>query len=116
MGDRVLVQVESDEGGVSPVLYLHWGGSIVTDLIRETAELMKGRDNAVSYAFARLVGGAHVRVPGNLSVGVWNHADRLVEKDTHGDAGCYVVNCVTWEVEAFGGYGQSFNAREGEAE
>lgn len=45
-----------------------------------------------------------------MSLGVSNQATVLTVEDSHGDAGCYVVNCKTWEVEAFGGYGEPFNA------
>lgn len=111
MGDRVLIQVKDGKGEVSPVCYMHWSGSNAPALIKEMAELMRGREGDVSYAFARLVGVCHNHIEGNLSLGVFNQADELKAGDSHGDAGCYVVNCSTWEVTASGGYGESFKAR-----
>lgn len=112
MGDRVLIQVTDRDGRVSPVLYLHWGGEEAPEIIREAAALMAGRDGDLGYAFGRLVGVAHSRTPGrNTGLGVWNQPTKLEASDSHGDAGCYVVSCETWEVEAFGGYGTPFNAR-----
>lgn len=111
MGDRALVQFRDSDGKVSPVCYLHWGGFNVPEYIRECAELMRGRDDDVQYAFARFVGICHSHIPGNLSLGVWNKTAPLTKGDSHGDAGCYIVDCATWDVEAFGGYGESFNAR-----
>jgi len=114
MGDRVLIQVKAGTG-FSPVCYLHWSGDSAPALIRETAELMKGRDNDVAYCFARLVGVCHTSTPGNLSLGVWNADALLTSGDSHGDAGIYIVDCGTWDVVAMGGYGTSFNARAPEA-
>jgi hypothetical protein len=110
MGDRVLIQVTSNKNEVSPALYLHWHGDSAPDLIRDLAVRMKNRDGDTSYAFARLVGLAHERIPGNLSMGVWNMSMKLTDTHSHGDAGCYIVNCSTWQVQAFGGYGKSFCA------
>jgi hypothetical protein len=111
MGDRALVQMVTTDKQVSPVLYLHWDGDNVEALIRDTADLMKGRNGDLSYSFARLVGMAHEHRTGNLSVGVWNYARKLTAKDSHGDAGCFIVNVDTWDVDAVGGYGKPFNAR-----
>jgi hypothetical protein len=43
-------------------------------------------------------------------MGVWNQTMKLTKDDSPGDAGCYVVNCSTWQVQAFGGYGEPFCA------
>lgn len=110
MGDRVLVQFKDSSDRVSPVCYMHWHGDRAPELIRECAKLMESRGEDLSYAFARFVGICHSHINGNLSLGVFNQAAKLTAEDSHGDAGCYVVNCKTWEVEAFGGYGESFNA------
>lgn len=111
MGDRVLIQVVNGTA-TSPVCYGHWFGGEAPQYIRELAELMKGRDGDVEYTFARLVGVCASHTGGNTGLGCWNQTTKLTPNDSHGDAGCYVIDCVSWNVEAFGGYGTSFNARQ----
>ena len=104
MGDRALVQF-TDGDEVSPVIYLHWSGSEVAGYLKELAELMRGREGDVNYAAARFVGICHNHIEGNLSLGMWNQVEKLTADDSHGDAGCFVVNVDTWNIEAMGGYG-----------
>lgn len=106
MGDRALIQLTA-EGKVSPVLYLHWGGSGVAALLARLEKRMKGRPNDMDYAFARLVQEAVGDDSGNTGFGVWNATAELTEGDTHGDAGCFVVNVEQDKhaIKAFGGYG-----------
>lgn len=111
MGDRVIVQFIDSYGDVSPACYMHWEGDRAERHIRECAKLMEGRDNDLQYAFARFVGVCHSRIEGQTGLGLWNQAEKLKASDSHGDAGCYVVNCNTWNVEACGGYGKPFNAK-----
>jgi hypothetical protein len=115
MGDRVLIQFINghDAREFSPVAYLHWHGDSAPALIRACADLMRGRDGDTGYAFARFIGICHNAIGGNLSLGAWNTKGVLQPDDSHGDAGCYVVNVHTWQVQAFGGYGEPFNARDG---
>lgn len=109
MGDRALVQMTSGND-VSPVLYLHWKGSDVLDILKRTREQMKGRAGDVSYAFARLVQQATMDDHGNLSIGVWNATEKLKAADSHGDAGCFVVDVTEeWNVAIGGGYGLDGN-------
>lgn len=115
MGDRALVQFEDSTGRTSPVIYLHWSGEEASAWLRELAILMTGRPNDASYAAARFAGICHRHINGNMSLGMWNQEKRLTAEDSHGDAGCFVVNCHTWQVEAMGGYGESFNAAANEA-
>jgi hypothetical protein len=112
MGDRALVQfVSGDKKEVSPVVYIHWAGSKVKEYLKELAVLMADRPNDASYACARFIGIVHSHdSTSNLSLGVWNKADILTKADSHGDAGCFVVDCSTWKVKCTGGYGKSFNA------
>lgn len=112
MGERVVVQFEDSKGNVSPACYMNWDGQRVGKYIRECAKLMEGLSDDLSYAFARFVGICHTHVPGNISLGVWNQTKPLTIEASYGDAGCYIVNCATWEVRAFGGYGKPFNALE----
>lgn len=115
MGDRVLIQLRQGSE-VSPVLYVHWGGKEAFYLIRKTERRMKGRRDDLVYSFARLVGTAHEATPGNLSLGVWNAPIRgeapksfelgaIDEGDSHGDAGCLVVDVFAsgWVVTPIGG-------------
>lgn len=103
MGDRALVQFKDNSGNVSPVICLHWMGSNVGFLLKSTKKIMQTTD--LEYCAARFVGVCHVFHKGDTGIGIWNHPGILVEKDSPGDAGCFIVNCETWEVETFGGYG-----------
>ncbi len=114
MGDRALVQFKRTggfqgvtESELSPCCYLHWAGSSVADLLRQTADRMADRGKDVSYGFARFVGIAHESLGGPTGLGVWNQPTELTEKDSHGDAGCFVVelDSVGMLVSCSGGYG-----------
>lgn len=114
MGDRALIHFH-DEQSVSPAIYLHWDGYRVRELIDQTQKVMEGRGGDVPYATARAIGVANEMIPGNLSLGVFdgpNTGDFTTDREammkpeySHGDAGVFLVNCKTWEVETFGGYG-----------
>lgn len=107
MGDRALIQLTNKNGDVSPVLYLHWSGSGVADILARTHQQMAGRTNDVEYTFARLVQQAINGDTGSTAFGVWNQPFVLVPDDSHGDAGCFVVDITTneWMVAQGGGYG-----------
>lgn len=116
MGDRALVQfVSKDKNGkpveFSPAVYLHWHGGRVPEFIRECAALMQGREGDVEYSAARFVGICHGAIAGNLSLGIQRAQRVLTKSDSQGDAGCFIVDCGSWQVEAFGGYGEPFDAR-----
>lgn len=131
MGDRALIHFH-DGDEISPCIYLHWGGSIVEKLLQETRKKMEGREGDVQYTWARCIGIADDEVPGNLSLGVWNAPsdkyrearEEMIRMEpcsfdreqmhypySHGDAGVFLVNCKTWEVEYFGGYGLAGEAK-----
>jgi hypothetical protein len=120
MGDRALIVVTDGER-VSPVVYLHWGGASVPEMIEQLRLLMASRGADVDYAAARLVGIAHETMPGPLSLGMWNATPRLeeavrfqckgtnmanvLEAESHGDAGFIIVRAddeYSWQ--AFRGY------------
>lgn len=110
MGDRALIHVHNGKE-LSPCVYLHWGGSSVAGLLEALEVQMAERTGDVPYATARLIGLAHERRPGNLSLGVWC-ADETLEAlqaepadYSHGDAGVFLVDCRDWSVVTFGGYG-----------
>lgn len=104
MGDRVLFQVIDSQGRVSPVVYGHWCGSEAKKIVAATIKQMDGRVNDVDYTTARLVQNILGGDKGNTGCGVFNQEKKLTADDSHGDAGCVIVNCDTWNVEYFGGY------------
>lgn len=108
MGNRVLIQFKDNRNVLSDVCYLHDGGDFAEDLIRECAKQMKGCKADAHRAMARFVS---VCVMRKVGVKVRDTSKLLALDDSEGDAGCYVVDCNTWEVTAFGGYGDSFTAR-----
>ena len=117
MGDRALIQLTNGTE-VSPVLYLHWAGEQVADILRRTQKRMAGRGPDLSYTFARLVQEAIGDDDGCLSFGVWNRTTPLEPSDSHGDAGCFLVNILqpAWSVQCFGGYGLILTAETTVAE
>ena len=114
MGDRARVFFTSGQD-LSPGVYLHWHGNEVAALLRKTRERMKGREGDSHYAAARFVGICHEHIPGNLSLGIEcgpssvnearERTDGYGYEWSPGDAGVFIVNCSTWSVECFGGYG-----------
>ena len=110
MGDRALVQFKCKHGDnleVSPVIYLHWLGHRVHELLERHRTVMAGRTGDVPYAAARFVGVCCEAEVGNLSIGIWNQTEHLTPEDSHGDAGCFVVDVDVgpnepWRVDNFG--------------
>ena len=107
MGDRALIQLKTADGSFSPVLYTHWSGSCVAEILDRAQSTMKGRPNDLEYAFARLVVAAVNGDRGNTGFGVWNAQKPLTDVDSHGDAGCFVVDVTSeqWIIQQGGGYG-----------
>lgn len=111
MGDRALVIFYASET-VSPTVYLHWSGNDVPELLDELKERMQGRFGDIDYATARFIGGCHDRLPGNLSLGVFNNKFSIndlfdasvMKKYSHGDAGVVIVNVDDFTWKAYGGY------------
>ena len=114
MGNRALI-VFHDGEDVSPVIYLHWGGSTVKDRLAECRELMRSRSLDelmrlhsldLPYTAARFVGLCHAAdADSNLSLGLWNAPKRdgslplrLAAIESHGDAGVFEVDVRTWTV------------------
>lgn len=109
MGDRALVLFHNGKEN-SPVIYLHWSGSVVLPLVQRVREVMAERTGDVSYTAARFVGLACFRLPGNCSIGVWNGPDNLevarqTDPKSHGDSGVWLVDCRDWTVFCRDGYG-----------
>jgi hypothetical protein len=105
MGDRVLFQVVSaDKKEFSPVIYGYWCGRHAKDIIKALRKRMvEGRPDDVSYAAARLVQEVlEYTKEGALSVGIWNIERILTEKDSHGDAGVFIINAKDFSYENLG--------------
>ena len=98
--------ISSKSGEVGPVVYCHWSGRRAPYIVRRLAARMKGREGDLSYSSARLVQEAiGMNTNGNISFGVWNSATKLVPNDSHGDAGCVVIDVDNGhKCECFGGY------------
>lgn len=97
MGDRVLVQLHKTAGEVSPVLYGHWSGHDGKIWLEQLKDRMDGRLGDLAYSFARLVQLA-VTDASTTGFGVWNQTTLLTSRDSHGDAGIYLLNVDTNEI------------------
>lgn len=107
MGDRCVLQVidSRDPTRFSPAVYVHWVGDAVPQIMERTIARMAGRQD-IDYVAARLVqecalvAGEH----GNLGLGMWNVDHVLTADDSHGDAGCALLDVAWWRVQYVGGY------------
>jgi hypothetical protein len=107
MGDRALLQVinSKEPGEFSPVVYLHWAGDSVPDIVRELKRRMASRPGDTSYAAARLVQIAIGDDKGNISYGIWNAKKPLTKEQSHGDAGVVLIDCSDgFKCQCLGGY------------
>lgn len=111
MGDRALIVLKSGTEH-SPVLYLHWHAPQVQHYINRLCEVMEGRDDDLSYSFARLCGIVHNDIDGNTSFGVWNLPEdfkdtpEYLQEMSHGDAGVFIVDIANnYAIGTHGGYG-----------
>lgn len=106
MGDRVTVFFKSNNGDVSPGIYIHWGGAGVLSLIADAASRMRRGDPI--YSAARFCGHCHGVVKGNAGLGLVPppdaDTDAAYEKMSPGDAGSVVVNIDTGEIVAYDSY------------
>ena len=106
MGNRAIV-VFKNGSEVSPRVYLHWGGSQVPQVLARWWELMEGRRGDESYGAARFIGLCHETFSGNMSLGVFSGERELNSCDWNdespGDAGVFLVDTNTGEVERFDG-------------
>jgi hypothetical protein len=91
VGDRVLIQVVNGKE-FSPVAYGHWCGSRTPEILAKLKARMIGRGGDVAYTFARLIQEMTDGEDGNVSFGVWNAPAVITAKDSHGDAGCVVID------------------------
>lgn len=108
MGDRVLMQCHSKRSGkFGPIVYGHWLGDRAKHIVTELTDRMSTRRGDVDYASARLVQEcclAAGQVQYNTGVGMWNATGLLGLDDSHGDAGCVLIDVDDFSVEYFGGY------------
>ena len=104
MGDRALLQVVSGTE-FGPVVYCHWAGSRVPEIVRRLAKRMAERGDDLAYASARLVQECINGDDSALSFGIWNADKPLSEEDSHGDAGVVLIDCANgYKCQCFGGY------------
>lgn len=108
MGDRVLMQCHSAKRGTfGPVVYCHWLGDHAPRIVNRLINRMRTRTGDVDYASARLVQECTLMQAdpdATLGVGVWNTDHLLTAADSHGDAGCVLIDVDTWETTYLGGY------------
>jgi hypothetical protein len=108
MGDRVLMQCHSKRSGkFGPIVYGHWLGDRAKHIVTQLTERMSTRRGDVDYASARLVQEcclAAGQVQYNTGVGMWNASGLLGLDDSHGDAGCVLIDVDDFSVAYFGGY------------
>lgn len=103
MGDRVLMQChDSDDFG--PVVYGHWSGADAVEIVKRLRARMATRKDDLNYWSARLVQEAINSDAGATGFGVWNAKAKLVSDDSHGDAGCVLIDVRTGAVQVSGGY------------
>lgn len=120
MGDRALIIFhDKDKKDFSPVIYLHWHGSQVKELLEKA--LPRLRQGDINYAAARLIGVCHEQIEGALSLGISNaprgEPSEVWAKVTSydysaGDAGVFLVDVDTWKVQAYHGYGFGDGVKE----
>lgn len=112
MGDRVLFQVvnSKEPGQFGPVVYGHWLGGSARELVKALRERMASRPDDIQYATARLAQECGMMMDDlhgerALGVGIWIEDHVLTEKDSHGDAGCVLIDCGDgFRCTCFGGY------------
>jgi len=108
MGDRVLMQCHSKAQNVhGPAVYGHWLGSEAPKIVAALIKRMQPRRGDVDYASARLVQEVTLAQSDPttcMGVGLWNVDHLLTADDSHGDAGCVLINVDDWSVTYVGGY------------
>jgi len=103
VGDRVVLQCY-DKDEVGPVVYGHWSGQDALAAVERLRQRMATRGGDLTYWSARLVQELINGNEGNLGFGIWNQDKLLTTDDSHGDAGCVLIDVNTGKVRLFGGY------------
>lgn len=110
MGNRAVIILTDSRGDHSPAIYVHWTGSMVPQFLAKWWPIMADRRDDLHYGAARLIGVLHNEIGGNLSLGCWNLRDipkapamlpKFYTAQSHGDAGVFVVNCKTGDVQRY---------------
>ena len=108
MGDRVLMQCHSAKSGrFGPVVYCHWLGDKAPQIVNQLINRMRLRTGDVDYSSARLVQEctlAQADPDSCMGIGMWNTDHLLTAADSHGDAGCVLIDVDTWQTTYVGGY------------
>lgn len=106
MGDRVLMQCyNSKTNEFGPVAYGHWSGDRALAVADALATRMVTRPGDLAYASARMVQALVRDATGNTGFGLWNTDHLLTAYDSHGDAGCIILDVANRLKPTFmGGY------------
>jgi hypothetical protein len=102
MGDRVLMQVVSDDRkNFSPVIYMHWEGSNWENIVQKLAAQTHDILDDVNYSAASLVQicATYFEMNYYRSVGIWNTDHILTADDSHGDNGIVLINAKDFTAE-----------------
>jgi hypothetical protein len=91
MGNRVVIQFVCN-GKVSPAIYGHWHGSDAAETIKALREQMSDRPSDIEYVAARCIGRMIDGDTASTGFGLWNAPKQLTAKESHGDAGVYLVD------------------------
>jgi hypothetical protein len=104
MGNRVLIQFVSGPE-VSPAIYGHWSGRRAAEVITRLRKQMADRPNDITYVSARCVARLIGADDGSTGYGLWNAPKKLTAKESHGDAGMFLVDISepTWYVTVIDG-------------
>lgn len=83
----------------SPAVYVHWHGGQIREWLEEAAPQLRKGDPG--YAAARFCGFCHQKIPGLLSLGLFNGPSPGKEdwpEYSHGDEGVFLVDVDSGEV------------------
>jgi hypothetical protein len=106
MGNRIVIQFVNG-ADVSPAIYGHWYGSHAGEALKGLRTQMADRPDSIQYVAARMLGVMIGDDKGSTGFGLWNAPKRLTAKDSHGDAGVFLVDIAApvWRVTVLDGSG-----------
>lgn len=105
MGNRVLIQFVNGKD-VSPCIYGHWSGGAAADTLKALRLQMSDRPSDIAYVAARCVGRLIGADDASTGFGLWNAPKKLTAKESHGDAGVFLVDIAkpVWRVTILDGF------------
>jgi hypothetical protein len=116
MGDRALIVFHKSKTDFSPCIFMRWRGSEVWNLLKEGQGWLAAFDPA--YSAAAFCGFCcKDGLEYTMRLRIWNgprdYAEATSEEFSPADAGVFLVDTATGEVEAHHGYGWNGQASEG---